>query len=215
MDEEARLENQTSHQSGGFLEGEIRKTHCPNCDHPLFPVFKLSLRDDKIQDLGIWDDEYLQILVCAACPLYLEPYWVRFANRVIEVTGGLRDKDSLQAFIEYPFESRSIVLEKTEQCVQAITPETQHLYLRRLIPPGVYHQIGGLPIFGHSEPLECSHCKKPMKFAGIVDYDDLNVPLFEIGHVPVALIIGDSARLYFYTCRQCFVVGFQFIPYIH
>jgi hypothetical protein len=178
---------------------------------PLFPVFKLNLQDNRIKNLGLWEEKYLQILVCASCPLYLQPYWVWFKSDTIEIVGGLRDKSSISAYIEYPFEVRIITLEKNPEPDDKTMSEFREKFSRRSIPPGVYHQIGGIPVFNCYQSLKCLHCKKPMKFAGIVDYDDLNVPLYEVGHVPVALIIGDSDSLYFFTCRQCNIVGFQFI----
>jgi hypothetical protein len=212
LDDSNRLKSQTIHWSGCYLEGAIKEVICPNCLKPVFPVFKLNLQDDRIKSLGLWDDDFLQILVCASCPFYLQPpYWVCFSSDAIEIVGGLRDKNAISAYIEHPFESRAITLETIQGLDYDLTPEAQEMFLQRSFPQGVYHQIGGLPLFGYSEPLECFSCKKPMMFAGMVDYDDLNVPLYETGHVPVALIIGDSDRLYFFTCRQCSIVGFQYV----
>jgi hypothetical protein len=50
-----------------------------------------------------------------------------------------------------------------------------------------------------------------MQFGGIIDYDDRNVPLFETGRRPVALIIGDMDRLYWYVCGPCRVIGFDWV----
>src|SRR5687768_7054771 len=77
VNESDRLKGQAKHWSGGYLEGTIKEINCPNCFSPLFPVFKLSLHDDNVRELGLWNEEYLQILVCASCSLYLKPYWVR------------------------------------------------------------------------------------------------------------------------------------------
>lgn len=52
-----------------------------------------------------------------------------------------------------------------------------------------------------------------MRFAGIVDYDDLNAPLYEKydngDQEPVALVIGDMDSLHYFTCPEGAVVGLK------
>ena len=74
-----------------------------------------------------------------------------------------------------------------------------------------HEQIGGKPIKGKDVELACVECGENMRFAGILDYDDLNVPLYEDEHRPVALIIGDSDCINFYTCLSCQVIGLKWI----
>jgi hypothetical protein len=45
-----------------------------------------------------------------------------------------------------------------------------------------------------------------MSFFGIVDYDDLNVPLSENGGTPVALIIGDRDYMTLLSCPECAIM---------
>lgn len=73
---------------------------------------------------------------------------------------------------------------------------------------GVYHQLGGVPFRGGYDELPCCKCKCPMNFAGCVDYDDLNVPLYEgEQREPIALIIGDRDCLNIFTCKDCACIG--------
>jgi hypothetical protein len=45
-----------------------------------------------------------------------------------------------------------------------------------------------------------------MQFAGIVDYDDMHVPLYS-NNEPLALVIGDVDCLHLFTCQKCSMLG--------
>jgi hypothetical protein len=197
------------HFSGGEMDGAVKEVLCPNCTKPLFPVFRLSLADPRVADLGLWNQSSLQLLSCPFCGLYMEPYWVCF-HSTIEVIGGERDGGQLlNPYINLPYDQRRIRLVALRPSDFPSTEETCHAHRTRAKPPGVYHQIGGVP-FRYSK-MACCKCKQPMIFAGIIDDDDLNVPLYEGNRQPVALVIGDNDRLYFFTCVKCHIIGLQWI----
>ena len=73
----------------------------------------------------------------------------------------------------------------------------------REIDDGVYHQLGGIPFKDVYYKCQCTECLNEMKFSGIIDYDDLNIPLYENEGNPVSLIIGDYDCINFYICNTC------------
>jgi hypothetical protein len=204
------------HHAGGQLAGPVKDVPCPNCNRPLFPVFRLNLADDRVARLRLWDLPFLNVLVCPCCALSMEAYWTRFGPE-IEVMGGERDGGQLlNPDIDVPYETRAMRLVALKSDDYPLTEETIAAHGRRIRAPGVYHQLGGLP-FRYSAAwdwppvMNCCACDKSMTFAGVVDYDTLNVPLYERGGHPVALIIGDNDCLYWFTCRKCHTIGFQWI----
>jgi hypothetical protein len=197
------------HFSGGTLQGHVREISCPNCDKLLFPVFQLSLSDKRVRDLGLWGREFLQVLVCPSCALYMEPYWILFRDSSVEILGGERDGGDILNSINTSYESRGIILEPLVAEDYPLTEQSLEAIVKRQRPPGVYHQIGGLPHRGDYDEMSCHSCGQLMRFAGIVDYDDLNVPLYENDHEPVALIIGDMNWLHYFTCAKCSAIGIK------
>jgi hypothetical protein len=195
------------HSSGGAMAGASAAVDCPNCGQPLFPVFKISNSDPAVRALGIWTLPVLQVLVCPACALYMEPYWILFSEDAVSIEGGERDGGKILQEIEAPYSSRMITLRQLGEEESPESDEVREALLSRKVAPGVYHQLCGLPFRRDEGPLSCCVCSKPMLFGGIVDSDDLNVPLYEPVKRPVALIIGDSDCLHFFTCAQCSVVG--------
>jgi hypothetical protein len=187
--------------------GVIKEVACPNCEKELFPVFKLSMSDKRIRDLKLWNEEFLQVLVCPSCALCMEPYWILFRDGKIAIRGGERDGGGILQDINTPYESRLIKLEPLVAEDYPLTEKSHKAFIRRMRPPGIYHQIGGLPNRGGYADMTCCECGKSMSFAGIVDYDDSNVPLTENDHEPVALIIGDMNWLHYFTCAACAVIG--------
>ena len=199
----------TVHVSGGKAQGgEL----CPNCEQPFFPVFSLNMGEASLRALALWDETTLQLLVCPSCALYMKPYWTRFApdGTIAEVSGGERDGTQLQE-IESPYEARPVRTVKLADEDYPLTEETIAVYRNRTKEPGVYHQVGGVPPWGGARSLACSWCEVEMRFGGIIDYDDLNVALYEPVRQPVALIIGDSDCLHWYSCRGCRAIGFTWV----
>jgi hypothetical protein len=138
----------------------------------------------------------------------MEPYWVRFTRDGVAIEGGCREDPNVLQLIETPYESRPIELRTLapDECPRT---ENQSNALRPQVPPGVYHQLGGLPTHESREPMDCIDCSRAMMFGGVVDYDDTNVPLYEPVRRPVALIIGDGDCLHFFACRRCDVIGIR------
>jgi hypothetical protein len=199
-------ENDNGHKSGGIIESAI----CPNCTRHLFAAFKFNNNDPRIRKLKIWNDQVFPILVCPACALYMEPYWVIISgNNEIKIIGGERDGGEILQDIETPYEERCVSLTELLPSEYPTHDDVVESFVRRTLAPGVYHQLGGLPSVGGYVELDCCECGSLMKFAGIVDYDDQNIPLYENDHQPVALIIGDGDRLHIFTCIMCNVIGLK------
>jgi hypothetical protein len=180
---------------------------CPNCGRVMFHVFDLDLADPLVAGLHVWDRERLVVRVCPSCALYFEPYWV-VEGVVPVVIGGARDGGRILQDVRPPYPCRAIELRVLHDDDYPTTPERARALRSRLYDDGVYHQLGGVPVRGGFAQLECCTCARPMKFAGVVDYDDLNVPLYEDDdRRPVALVIGDGDCLDLFTCAECGVVG--------
>jgi hypothetical protein len=162
---------------------------CPNCGRWLFPIFSLSFGDDRLAHLGIWSRPRATVVVCPACSLYMEPYFIHHSPR-LHVSGGERDGGEVLQDIDYPYACRLLTLHAL--------PDTD---------PGVpRHQVGGPQPSATPARADCPGCSRPMSFFGIVDYDDLNVPLSENGGTPVALIIGDRDYLTLQSCLECAIM---------
>lgn len=208
------LENSPSAGEGyqhmsGVLNGRNKELPvCPNCFRAMFPVFDLDASDPQIAALNIWGKERLSIYVCPSCALYMKPYWVVLKNSP-NVVGGERDGGEIMQDIQMPYGCRNVELRHLTAEDYPVNRQLISSFHSREHGSGVYHQIGGIPYRGGYDELECCCCGSLMKFAGCVDYDDLNVPLYEGEGQPVALIIGDSDCLNWFTCTVCRVVGFN------
>lgn len=185
------------------------KCDCPNCGNVMYPAMNFTSLDPNFCSSVNWKRSSLRILFCPFCALYMEPYWIRHNAQEIEIVGGYRDGGEVLQNIETPYLSREIMLTPLAAEDYPTDEEILNNLLERRRPPGVYHQLGGMPIKGRNERLECCDCSQEMRFAGILDYDDLNVPLYEEDHSPVALIIGDYDSINFYLCGTCSVIGLK------
>jgi hypothetical protein len=183
----------TPHVSGG---ASLHGTACPNCSAPLFPVFRLSVGDPSVRRLELWPEGLLEVLVCPRCALYLSPYWVHYGDGRATVHGGRRDGGEVIQGIDHPYDSRAIELRPLA------LGDGEGGGARR-----PRHQLGGTPFRRSASGMTCVVCGEPMRFAGVVDDDDENVPLYENGGTPVALVIGDCDCLHVFTCSACRVVG--------
>ena len=167
-------------------------TKCANCSMPLFSMFSLDVTgDERLRSLRLWPFPRLEVLVCPRCALYMEPYWIVYSETSAKVHGGERDGGLSLNNIEYPFRSQRRVT--LSQC---------------RLGQNAVHRIGG-PDDGHG--LDCICCGRPMRFGGVVGYDDENVPLYEDQHRPVALIIGDRDSLFWFVCGDCSAIGVSWV----
>ena len=182
---------------------------CPNCGKDMFPAINLKFPDPMLSSIVEWKAPFLRILFCPSCALYMAPYWIKHVGEKVEIIGGYRDGGEILQNIETPYLCREISLKPLDAGDYPVDEEKLEKLLARSRDPGVYHQIGGLPIKGHHDRLNCCNCEKEMKFLGILDYDDLNVPLYENDHIPVALIIGDYDSLNIFSCEMCSVIGMR------
>lgn len=196
------------HYSGVGDISDAVELPCPNCSTRLFPAISLSFSDPRLGEIIPWREAHLHVLFCPACAFYMRPYWIRH-RAGLEVVGGYRDGGEILQRIELPYKAREIALLPLRADDYASDADKEARLLERRHPPGVYHQIGGEPIRGQTDNVECCDCGKQMSFAGILDYDDLNIPLYEEGHSPVSLIIGDSDSMNIYSCVDCSVLGLK------
>jgi hypothetical protein len=173
----------------------------------MFNVFDLDMADPAFSSLDLWNGRRLVVRVCPSCSLYFKRYWV-VEMHGIRVVGGERDGGRILQDVRPPYPRRVIELLPLVADDYPTTPGRVHALQTRNHGDGIYHQIGGIPFRGGYPEMDCCVCGKPMRFCGIVDYDDLNVPLYEDDERrPVALIIGDYACLNVFTCRDCATVG--------
>jgi hypothetical protein len=199
--------NDHLHSTGGTLTGGFIDPTCSNCQSPLFPAFKLDMSDDRLAQLGIWNEPFLQILTCPNCCLYLKPYWLDFSTKLVLLHGGYSDSAFLSADLPYP--ERSLRLRKLTESEYPLSYDVfDNLDLRAR-----KHQVGGFPVhlwFDENHILNCYKCDKKMVFAGIVDDDRGEFDLRENGQ-EVCLSIADADSLYFYTCANCKVIGLHWM----
>lgn len=198
------------HVSGGRPSDIPGDVLCPNCSGLMFVPYSVDMTVPGLRTLGLWSRPRLSVLVCPRCALYMEPYWVVFGETPT-IVGGERDGGKVLQEVETPYEQRAAEL-------SALAPDdypTSHARIdalrARVRDPGVYHQIGGVPVFGGYDQLSCCRCNLPMAFTGVIDNDDLNVPLYEPGHEPVSLIIGDMDCLNVFACAACTVLGMKWV----
>lgn len=184
---------------------------CPCCTRQMFPALNLDFSDSSLASLNLWSLPFLNVLFCPSCGFYMKPYWLRYVDKEIEVLGGDRSSDEILQNVEAPDRIRSISLRQLTHDDDPSSEIVIRGYRSRSREEGVYHQIGGKPFRGRDEELDCPECGMAMQFAGVLDSDDLNVPLYEDEHSPVALIVGDGDCMNFYTCQRCHVIGLLWI----
>jgi hypothetical protein len=185
---------------------------CPNCTNQMFPAINIDCHDLDVAVLDGWRQRYLNVLFCPFCDFYMKPYWIRFDRGLVaDIRGGAASPGNILQNIETPYGIREIRLCELASEDSSNNNNALDMLRERKTPPGVYHQLGGLPIRGESLGILCPYCGEMMPFAGILDYDDLNVPLYEDGHRPVALIIGDFDSINFYICTKCSSLGFLWV----
>ncbi|MBI1176393.1 hypothetical protein GC207_03025 [bacterium] len=194
-----------ANQPGSLLE------HCPCCKNQMFPAVNLDFSDPKLAQLGIWPQRYLNLLFCPFCGFYMKPYWIKYRQDGVELIGGDCSSREVLQQIETPYSMRGISLRELNADESPSIDDVRIEYRKRIREEGVYHQVGGEAIRGQNTNFLCPECNQPMRFSGILDYDDLNIPLYENGHRPVALIVGDGDCMNWHTCFKCLVIGLQWI----
>ena len=176
---------------------------CPNCKKRMFPAINLTFPNFIIARLGNFERRTVNILFCPTCALYMEPYWIKKSGKNFEIIGGHRDGGDILQNINDNYRCRKIEVEGfLSESAEAIKGQSA---------PGNFHQIGGRPRKIDSVKMPCCDCGKVMKFFGVLDYDDCNIPLYENDDSPVALIIGDYDSMNIYSCDICDVIGLAWI----
>jgi len=197
------------HYSGVGQIYSAKSIPCPNCSNFLFPAINLSFSDYRLEEILKWKMAELHVLYCAYCAFYMEPYWLKHESNLVLITGGFRDGGEMLQNINQPYNCREIDLTPLVEEDYPDNVEFKNLLLKRKRAPGVYHQIGGVPLKDINYIMACCSCSKQMPFCGVLDYDDLNVPLYEDNENPVALIIGDYDSMNMYACTDCSVIGLK------
>lgn len=195
----------------GYHEGQPGAPFvlCPNCANQMLPALNLDFSDPRLVSLGVWPKRYLNVLFCPFCAFYMEPYFVDFSSGSLLVTGGCRRFPDVLNPIELPYGFREISLRPFAAEERPDNAAFAHAVRVRTWGSGVYHQVGGPNLHPSLPALGCPSCGSQMALVGILDYDDLNIPLYEEDHRPVALIIGDGDSMAFFCCLSCLVVGMR------
>jgi hypothetical protein len=209
-------ENTTAGKQGHFSGYHEKQTgalykECPCCKYQMFPALNLDFADSSLLPLGVWPQRYLNVLFCPFCGFYMKPYWIKYSAHGVDIVGGDCSSQKVIQKIEMPYSISTISFRELNDDERPSNPSVRRSYISRTREEGVYHQVRGEPIKGQNEQLTCPDCGTGMAFAGILDYDDLNVPLYESSHKPVALIIGDGDCINWYTCIRCLVVGLKWV----
>lgn len=197
-----------------FFAGQIQADEwpalcvCPNCATPMFPVFSIHKTVEGMPALDIYDERgYLTLDVCAACTHWLKNYFTRIVEGSREAFLGDRDHGGAVNFLDRPYQGRAVTLVPVA-AEQWSSEQFREDYDRRDLLDGVVHQLGGVRMNDERHALcGCLSCQQALTFFGTIDSDDLNMPLYENGE-PIALAIGDAARLNVYICASCSAVNF-------
>lgn len=170
---------------------------CPNCNLAMFPALNFE-STELVNCQDYFGSDFASFLFCPSCAHHLSPYWIRL--RKMEVVGGFTDDGEVLVNVCRPYKARLVELREIN-----VGPT----YLDRNAGTGIYHQIGGVPIIGKNQMMHCCDCNGPMEFAGLLDSDNLNVPLYENSESPLSLMIADDGCLNVYCCASCAVLGMQ------
>ncbi|QJD99467.1 hypothetical protein HH212_05065 [Massilia forsythiae] len=188
---------------GSLNEEKPGLCKCPNCGEKMFPVFSIHKSINGMPDLNFYDElGYVTMDVCPFCSHSLKNYFVRIDNGNRVAAGGYIDGNGPSNFIDTPFESRAVTLVAVAESVWN-EKEFLEKYAKREILGGVRHQLKGKKIKNEVQPLKnCMCCGGKLEYFATIDYDDLNIPLYEKKE-PRALIIGDMKSLNVMACMEC------------
>ncbi|WP_116808200.1 hypothetical protein [Steroidobacter cummioxidans] len=174
----------------------------------MFPVLNFASPIPGItwrSELGV--DGVLSLDVCPSCSHSLNNYYVTIEAAGRKAAGGFMDEGGPVWELDLPFGSRRVDLQPISVSFWDDL-DAQEEYLSRRLLEGVYHQVGGRAVKTCRDPIdECQRCGGRVDFFAVIDYDDLNVPLYEEAQ-PRSLIIGDMRSLNVYLCRQCPTINY-------
>jgi hypothetical protein len=194
--------------SGRLDEARPRLCRCPNCAEDMFPAFTIRRDIPDMPDADIYDDNgYATLDVCASCSHSLTNYYTQLKNGTRTAYLGYLDHCGPSMLIDQGIASRAVALIKVEQ-EQWEDPDFVEDYLDRRLLEGVLHQLGGKKMKNERKPLtQCLCCGGHLRYFGTVDYDDLNMPIYEGGE-PRALVIGDMQSLNVFLCDACSALNY-------
>lgn len=201
--EENEVSGEPASFSGSLSLENPALCSCPNCNEPMFPVFTLN------KEAGIFPEnpnfyraERITLDVCASCSHSLKNYYIKFEDGVRTAHLGYIDGRGVSNKIDKPFQSRKVSLLEVAES-EWRNQNFVEMIRNKAILDGVLHQLGGVKLLEEVDPISsCLCCGGELSFFAKIDYDDLNVPLYEDGE-PSALIIGDMGSLNVYFCDLC------------
>lgn len=177
---------------------------CPNCKENMFPIFSVNKKASCAPKFDyFYVKDFFILDVCPSCSHGLKNYYVRYEQDVRIAGGGFIDGKGPSNYIDQPFESRTVKINPIDVDLWSDASFINNILDRKFFD-GVCHQLGGLKLKQERNPLTaCLCCKsEQISYIGTIDYDDLNIPLYEKGK-PCALIIGDMQSINVYACNEC------------
>lgn len=189
--------------SGCIQSNESPGCSCPNCGTEMFHVFSIHRSVGGLPNADIYDEKgFLVLDVCPACSHSLRNYFIKVEGPQRIAGGGYIDGKGASNFIDKPYRNRAVTLipipENSWDSDDFIDD-----YRNRKLLNGVLHQLGGKKIKSERNPLSsCICCGGSLDYLATIDYDDLNVPLYEKSN-PCALVIGDMQSLNVFVCSDC------------
>ena len=195
--------------SGVLPTGLPKVISCPNCNTPMFPIFSFA-KTHFPMDIPecFFIDDLFTLDVCAACTHSLKNYKIDYSSGNKIVSGGYISDHKVSDQLDLPYKCRAVEINPIPDYFFA---DKQVLgdYLTRKLKSGVYHQLGGVQLKEDKRPVEfCKDSDCELEFLACIDYDDLNVPLYEGGE-PFCLVIGDMQSLNVRMCRKCCILSYS------
>jgi hypothetical protein len=194
--------------TGQRSNGQPELCRCPNCAEPMFPAFTIRRDIPGMPDADIYDENGFATLdVCASCSHSLKNYYTKVDGAKRTAHLGYVDGLGPSNYIDTPYGSRAVAFIDVahDQWQDAAFAEK---YMDRCLLNGVLHQLGGEKMRDERVPLaECMCCGGNLTYFGTVDYDDLNMPIYEGGE-PLALVIGDMRSLNVFLCDACSALNY-------
>lgn len=205
--DDERPAGEYEHYFGGYGS---EKVPCPCCKRFMLAGWDLDMRDPLVSELVDWPQKRLTAHVCIQCDLYQDPYWIVYSEDG-KATPCRRSRSKPFCNFADPYPRWHCFLTPLNAEDYPTNAERLDNLSSRKVPPGIYHQLGGLPAPRGPVNMKCRLCNEPMKFTGILDSDCVNFVFLDVGGKNGSdvsgLLIADDDCLDIFTCSKCSVIG--------